>query len=461
MIRSRVWLLSLAAALFVAAPALAYSWPVLFGLPALFGQETSRSQADSQLPAGHYASGPGSNLASECQAPVPRMPYADQTPSRCLPTLCGTECCDFAGDCLSTWQRLWSQGKFREALDLAKCAVQAAPDNMDIRHAYVVSQMVNQQPTYTQRLTGQFAPFGTCGVVPAVAQAPLRIPGPATSTVEVEFECPYAKCPLTGIFEAIFGGCEARKSSRCKECIADEECCVATERTQAAEGHGEAPPRRTVAQQPPQVIWILQEPIMGHHAVVGLPPMAAPPPSSVVPPLPPPFLAPPPPLVINENGLPYVPVPIAEAPMYSERVRQTEFTELSGKLPADVRIEQTGRHVHVATAHYDVYCERVRGGAQGQLVLEGNVRLMSQRHGQTMRITAQRVILNVKDDQFVVEQADGMESSRINIAPVGRSADERMHELLNENEYRGQWMRGQTLPTHHLTPIRVHGGVGP
>jgi hypothetical protein len=38
--------------------------------------------------------------------------------------------------------------------------------------------------------------------------------------------------------------------------------------------------------------------------------------------------------------------------------------------------------------------------------------------------------------------------------------EERTEELLNESEYRGP-IRSRNVPVQHLTPIRVHGGVGP
>jgi hypothetical protein len=222
-------------------------------------------------------------------------------------------------------------------------------------------------------------------------------------------------------------------------------------------------------------------------------------------PLPPPCFAPPPPPMNAPYGQQYIPVPqppVALQPSFAygysadgkiirsempvparpaappQPVRPVLYdpaaetceampTPMIAPMPARVQITQHGSRVRLSSPHYHAQCDRIRGGADGQIILEGNVQLMSHRHGQTMSITAQRVLLNVKDDQFVVEQAEGMESSRVNIAPVGcQSANERMQEMLNESEYIGQmrpeWHQFWRIePPTHLTPTRVPGGVGP
>lgn len=585
--RTRVWLLSVAAALLVAGPAMAYSWPILFGLPAIFGQEAARPKASKCATAKAVEDAdsefkdilvqvretPTSNLIFGCGATEPsrRMPYADQKQSRCAATTCDDVRCDLLDDCLVTWRKLWQQGKYREAYDLAKCAVDAAPDSVEARHAFVVSQIVlAQRPNnplralanqyysakpdlraaaqYTAgsgvRLDGDQAwsgvlPAGTLARDGDVATKATPLIG-----VDIDFECPLAQCPLTTFFEAIFGGCGEGKSNCAQstrtterqierkldapvnfhfkdtslgQIIVDlktltgvnvvpdmqalraanvdldmplsisvdnvklksalnillrdaklgyvikdqalqittlekaEGCCkeVASAEVQCVRGPVvESPPL-----QGPTVIYIIAQPGMpipgmpvpglaipaapaadvDDQLFVGaLPPLPIQMPPSASRPLPPPYLAPPPPpIVSNDQRHLVIPVP-ALPPMppqpalprtlqvQAEHLEQAEYCEMrTMNLPGDVRITQNGRMVHLYSPNYEAQCERIQGTGHGQLVLEGNVRLSSRRHGQTMTINAQRVLLNVRDDQFVVEQAQGMESSRVNIAPVG------------------------------------------
>jgi hypothetical protein len=60
--------------------------------------------------------------------------------------------------------------------------------------------------------------------------------------------------------------------------------------------------------------------------------------------------------------------------------------------------------VHVVTAHFDAYCERLtRLANPDHMLLEGDVRLSCNRNGQTIRIEGQRVLVRVNDGTFTVE----------------------------------------------------------
>jgi len=135
-------------------------------------------------------------------------------------------------------------------------------------------------------------------------------------------------------------------------------------------------------------------------------------------------------------------------------------------MPADVRITQDGNRIRLTSPNYQAHCDRIRGGANGQFILEGNVQLTSRRHGQTMTISAQRVMLNVKDNQFIVEQAEGMESSRVNVAPVGGVISCEPAQAMNEQqreEARRIWLIDRMLQQSRpdLTPFRNYRNNNP
>lgn len=447
MFRFRVWLLSLAAALLVGGPALAYSWPVLFALPGVFGQEQTRADESAQ-----------------------DMPYADQCPA-CTRDQVRPE---VIGDCLATWQKLWAQGRFREALHLAKWLAKAAPRNADAQHALAVSQVVTQLSG--SAVSATLEDFGAIEsrITPAGTLTPdLTIPIQKSS--DLELTCPGHDCPLMGLFQAVFGGSNVAKSG-CENCCPK---CSASAGCGTAKGgcceHGDHNGERHAVQlrytqQGPTVIWILREPL---PSVMG-PVLQNPPVAGMT--LPPPDLAPPPPPFIAPDGSAYIPVPVPTLPgqgIQQARGEQEEECELSLPPPpsadmlADVSITQRGNRVHLNCSNFEADCQRLHGVGNGGLVLEGNVVLISRRHGQTMTIRAQRVMLNPNEGHFVVENAQGMEQSRMHVAPVGyRDANERMSELLNENENIGQmrrqadriWMIDQ--PTR-IAPVRIHGSVGP
>jgi hypothetical protein len=59
-------------------------------------------------------------------------------------------------------------------------------------------------------------------------------------------------------------------------------------------------------------------------------------------------------------------------------------------------------HAHLVTADLEAHCERMIHKGD-MILLEGEVRLVSRKHGQSIRIEAHRVLLNVKDGTFTVE----------------------------------------------------------
>jgi hypothetical protein len=215
MTRSRVWILTLLAALLVAAPAFAFSWPALFGLPAVFGQETPVAQSTARS-----------------------MPYADTATTRCsAPTCCNEIQCELLGDCLATWHKLWQQGRFREAYRLAQCAAQAAPNSVDAQHAFAVSQVViNPQfmPINPDlRFFAQYAPVSGGGIRPDGNQVWSGSTPAGTFTPDLniapkcltfDIECKIGDCPLMALFNTIFGCCKEAKASCCDKCVASS-CC--------------------------------------------------------------------------------------------------------------------------------------------------------------------------------------------------------------------------------------------
>jgi hypothetical protein len=405
------------------------------------------------------------------------MPYAEER-GRCA--LWALECCDQAEAYVTQWRKLWQQGKFGDAYFIARCAVQADPNNRDARHALVVSQIVNENSRQQLcpdlgfcsqysggssfvRLNGD-EPWN--GLMPAGTLTPdLNIPA-KRGCCEAGACCPVMDCPLVALFDMVFGGFREAKTSGCGPCP-------------TAIGHGveaaeRMPSCKAVADEcgmhivrgpnGSQVIWIIREPqatvTRGPELVVPpFPPVPTPMVSRTAS-LPPPHLAPPPPPIMTSEGM-VIPVPVAppygyppqqyaRPTLYDPAAELCEAVTPLPVMPKHVQITQTARHVQLSSPNYSAQCERIRGGAHGELILEGNVRLISRRHGQSMTINAQRVLLNVKDDQFVVEQADGMDQGRVNIAPVGCTTT-------GDGETR-QWRgAGQGIPA---APIRVHGPIG-
>lgn len=215
MTRSRVWILTLLAIPLVAGPALAFSWPALFGLPVVFGHE-----------------------APMAQSTAPPMPYADTAPTRCPTATCRDEIqCELLCDCLATWRKLWEQGRFREAYRLAQCAAQAAPNSVDAQHALAVSQVV-MNPQFMPinpdlRFFAQYAPVSGevirldgnqvwSGFTPAGTLTPDLNVAPKCLTFDIE--CKIGDCPLTTLFSTIFGCCKDAKASCCDKCVASG-CC--------------------------------------------------------------------------------------------------------------------------------------------------------------------------------------------------------------------------------------------
>lgn len=502
MIRSRVCLLSVVAALLVAGPAMAYSWPLLFGLPALFGQDGLRAEKplppppspfEKPLPPAPSFEESESEfrdlLVQVKETPASTwygqvaMPYADQIRWRRLPpNLSDEELRDPAGNCLAIWQKLWRQGHFRAAYSVARSAVQAEPNNIAARHALVLSQIVNEtSPPNAFRLLAQQHGEDICPSTP-LPSAPLHIPAdgiqssltpagtsrPESVSCDIDACCPMINCPLVALFEKVFGGCRETKTAACGPCPVAHGCrAQPNERcTQAEAAVADGGMQIVRGPQGTKMIWIIREPeatiTHGPAVPISFPPAPV---VSRPTPLPPAHLAPPPPPIMASPDGMVIPVPVAapqpplvdnavysvSGPQYivpphpgrpalydpaAERCEAVPPPLPLSALPKHVQITQSGRHVQLSSPNYSAQCDRIRGGANGELILEGNVRLISRRHGQTMTINAQRVLLNVQHDQFVVEQADGMVQSRVNIAPVSGAATE--HSSLNESREREQ-----------------------
>lgn len=67
-------------------------------------------------------------------------------------------------------------------------------------------------------------------------------------------------------------------------------------------------------------------------------------------------------------------------------------------------VAHNAQSVHLVTPHFDAHCERLRcAGSSDRLILEGNVCLTCNRDGRTMRIHAQRLLVNVREGTFAVE----------------------------------------------------------
>ncbi|MCI0684429.1 MAG: tetratricopeptide repeat protein [Gemmataceae bacterium] len=501
MIRLRVWLLSVAAALLVAGPAMAYSWPLLFGLTAVFGPDVPG--AEQPLPPAPSFVDPdaefkdllvqvkethgGSLWTVPADYKPVALPCADEL--RCAPW--SSDCCDPADAYVAIWRKLWQQGRFREAYVVARSAVQADPKNVEARHALVVSQIVNENPEpnafrlWTQQHDGSnvcpstlYAPVSGQQSCSGLPQAGTLTPDldVKTASCDIDLCCPMIDCPLFTLFQMVFGGAKDAKPTGCGPCpVAAGHCrkvgdCTARENANRAAAPAEGlggDCSMHVIQGPkgPKMIWIVRGPVVTAPFVPPAPVVSRPAP------LPPPHLAPPPPPILTQHEGMVIPVPVAPAhlmptqfapsqcvqpALYDPAAERCEVAPLPlPALPKQVQITQYARHVHLSSPHYSAQCDRIRGGVDGELILEGNVQLTSRRHGQTMSISAQRVLVNLKDDQFVVEQAEGMEQRRVNIAPVGCGTVDDVRVI-------HEWRRGGgNVPIAPGTSVQIHGGVAP
>jgi hypothetical protein len=418
MSRSRIWWISTAAVLCTAVPALAYSWPALFGVPGAFGQEASSPAQMAATPtrAAYTSIRPTVYVATSSHGEPGAEACEDN--ARC-PDL---------GDCLSAWQRLWERGEYARALGLARSAVQAAPRSLAAQHAVVVSQILNDIGS-TRPATGFEeaeawpsrcpAQTGSCPLplnalfptmqmplLPAGAQVcsegqqPLFIrhfETPCGSTVSCVKTCVAECAPVCAADEA--KGC-------CEKCAKDCKCCCT-----------KANKTKSRTASLPTTIFIVREPIPVHVPAPHVVPLPPPPVFSYAPAFPP---------------MPSVPVGVpvsrpAPAVVHGEyQVVGEEYTvppshecEAAPLGPnAHVRILQRGGMCFVSSPNFEIRCDRVRSNDGDRLVLEGKVTLVSRRHGQTMTIEAERITLNVATDQFQIDNARGVEQTRFNVAPV-------------------------------------------
>jgi hypothetical protein len=383
MIRSRLWLLTMAALLMSAVPAFAYSWPTLFGLPAIFGQETPR----------------------------PPRPVSFTTGGVCQQR--GT--CPLVEDCLSAWRQLLAQGQYREALELARSAVQAAPQNVTAQHAFTVSQIINDvrrtvvlaeceesEPRRCEKaVRSECCPLPLSFILSSM-QMPLLPPG-----------YQFAGCLTPDLDVAACASASACADAKgcCEKCAKDCKCCCTKSQKTAARSACGAPSTRTM--EMPATIVIVREgmplfpppPVMMPPARQYLLPFAAQP------------VMPPAYVVTPEYVAPAsVPRAAVEIATYADGACSEPCTTPSlGK----VRIMQRGGMCFVSSPNYEIRCDRVSGGDSERLLLEGSVTLVSRRHGQTLTIEAERVVLNLKTDQFQVEKARGVEQTSFNMAPLG------------------------------------------
>jgi len=430
MSRSRIWWISTAAVLCTAVPALAYSWPALFGVPGAFGQEASRPAQMAATPAraAYTNTRPVAVAATSSHSEPGAEACADNTH------------CPLVGDCLSAWQRLWERGEYARALGLAHSALQAAPRSLAARHAVAVSQIMNDvrqaNDLRQARPEGSFeeaeacqarcpsAQPGSCPLplsvlLPSV-QMPLLPVGAQVCPAQVcpAQVCPEARQPLfIRHFESPCGNnvrfvesavyeCPPEEAKGCcAKCAKDCKCCCT-----------KADKTKSRTASAPMTILIVREPV---HVPVQVP---AP---HVVPLPPPPVMSP---VFSYAPAFPSMPAsPAVGRPAVAQNVYQVvgeEYTVPPSPECADgtpgthVRILQRGGMCFVSSPNFEIRCDRVHSNDGGRLVLEGNVTLVSRRHGQTMTIEAERVTLNVNTDQFQIDNARGLEQTRFNVAPV-------------------------------------------
>jgi hypothetical protein len=450
MSRSRIWLISTAAVLCTAVPALAYSWPALFGVPGAFGQEASQPPQVATTPtrAAYTSTRPTAVIATASSRSDPGAEECDDNAR-----------CQHLGDCLSAWQRLWDRGEYAGALGLAYSAMQTAPRSLAVQHAVVLSQIMNDlRLARPERPEAGFeeaedcrtrcpAQAATCPLpwsvlMPAV-QMPLLPPGAhvyaegqqplfirhfappcgnspcGNSPCEANTPCAATRCGdgVSCVKSCAVECCADEAKGCCDKCAKDCKCCCTkVDKTKSRTASHSAVPTTIV--------------IVRDHVHV---PVQVPAPHVV--PLPPPPVMQPVfsygpafPSVAVSAPMPSCPTVSRPVPAMDQRVYQV-VGETVAVVPdpdcdvatpgSHVRILQRGGMCFVSSPNFEIRCDRVQSRDGDRLVLEGNVTLVSRRHGQTMTIEAERITLNVSTDQFQIDNARGLEQTRFNVAPVG------------------------------------------
>lgn len=128
--------------------------PLALGLPLLFGTDAPVS--------GNRPSPPGENPPIFEFQPVSGFEEAQEPPSRA----------DLAKECLKAWRLMIADGRFDIAPAIAAKAVVYDPDNLDARHAVVVSQALRDLKLSPPRGTTAFAAQPKSETAPTQKSAP-------------------------------------------------------------------------------------------------------------------------------------------------------------------------------------------------------------------------------------------------------------------------------------------------
>jgi hypothetical protein len=387
MSRSRIWLISTAAVLCTAVPALAYSWPALFGVPGAFGQEASQPPQVAATPR--------------------RSAYTSTRPAAAIATA------------TSSYAEARPGGGFEEAEECqARCpAAQIGSCPLSLNVLVPAVQMPLLPPGVHLCPEGQQPLFIRHFAPSCEGKAPCEANG-YTAT----------RCGdgVAYVKDCVVECCADEAKGCCAKCAKDCKCCCTkadkTKTRTASRSHS------------PATIVIVHEPA---HAYVQAPVPVQVPVPHVVPLPPPPVMQP---VFSYAPAFPPVPVsvPMASCPTVSRPVPAADQTthqfaideimvqrgpECDAAAPGShVRILQRGGMCFVSSPNFEIRCDRVQSRDSDRLVLEGNVTLVSRRHGQTMTIEAERITLNVSTDQFQIDNARGLEQTRFNVAPLGGPA---------------------------------------
>lgn len=288
-------------------------------------------------------------------------------------------------DCLREWELLWRTGQFKNAQVVAEKAAQLDPRNLAVQRACFFSRVMNALRTATCTDCEK----GSC------------------VTGGCETEC----CPV----QQASAKATAKSCACCeKGCGTGSKDCACAPRGQAqAAGFGMMPNMRTVHGN---VIVIPTVRVMtagSERRMVGW---------AGVPMMPPP---PPPPIPGTTNALPpafggfAMPCPVQACPV------QTVARSEEGDAGSVMHVAAGEYRVLLATPNLDAECQRMTFvGTKDRVLLEGKVRLTCRKEGQTSKIEANRVLVDLVRGTFTVETGAGLPP--VPPVPVQRPLDDEL-----------------------------------
>jgi hypothetical protein len=444
-------------------------------LAATFGQEAKKKVKKPKPYAGHYtaAAVQPENVPHDCfdlgfcnpyVQVCPPAPEDNSRPRTCQP--CVEEgpawAPVLAADCVKLWRFLWDLGCYREAEDMAREACQLDAASIEARHALVVSQVVNAMfgavnGSQETVVIGPPSPCNTTASVPCWRAS--RVTACAQETADDGCEaaaCATAACATAA---CVKGACKpaavASKTAACacgdkcacakKACACGAQCACAKNGCACGDVCGCKPATkrkfREIRREVPHSVIFVPGP--------GMPP-PVPPAPCLAPCVPGVSGVPVPPAAVNLPAMPpgvmhlprpaIMPMPYAAPPTTYVQVpfhhllpdgspccpfapvqppAVVGMAPAVPPCPADVLAARPTRYARqvnstctcVIPGFIEVSCERMSRIEGNRIVFEGDVTMMVHMEQHPAKITADRIVVDVRNRTYEVSSGDGQSTS--------------------------------------------------